>query len=170
MLAELERRTLEDLGEEATVLDYVEEWQASGRTLYELVSELSKATGYEHRRDALVKYLSTRFGDAATARLSRARARGAHALAETAKSQVDELQDVTREEIQLAKLKTDTAFWIAERWNREELGGARGPSVTVTVEHLHLDALRAPVPQIQAAIVPAIAEGGDPIDYEVTTS
>jgi hypothetical protein len=140
MIAALEQRTRDEMGEGATVLDYAEQWIASGKTILDLARDLATQMGEPISREIVSHYLNT-FSEDAKQRIAAARIAGAHALAEEAKEIVDDAE-VSREGISHAKLRADTRFWIAERWNRDELGGAKGAQINVSIGQLHLDALR----------------------------
>lgn len=169
MLARLEQRTrAEFLDEpEATHLDYVELWQASGRTLNKLAAELSAPITDSGRADTgtldcngrpadasagivsgemISRYLYTTFGaDATETRLSRARARGAHRLNDETIAIADGLtaENTTPVDIGAARLRISARQWTAERWNAAEFGQAKGTSVSISIGQLHLQALLA---------------------------
>lgn len=151
MIAELTRRAHDELGDEATPLDYAESWVASGRTILALADELSAAIGEKIMREVLSHYLNEQ--ENAETRLTRARARGAHAMVETA-VQINDDGGETREELQHAKMRSDVRLWIAERWNRDELGARNGPQINVSIGALHLDALR--VREVGTAVAAAL--------------
>lgn len=175
MIDELTRRAHEEIGDEAMPLDYAEAWIASGKTILALAEELTRATGEQIMRERLTRYLHEQ--ENADSRLSRARARGAHAMVEDALTIADTPME-TREEIAQAKLRTDVRTWIAERWNREELGARNGPQINVSIGALHLDALRVRViaePEQAAlpspdAIARAIAEHVEVLSDEDATT
>lgn len=164
MIAELEKRTRAEFGEEpASHVDYAEVWIASGGTLLELARDISVVVmGKEQhdyiRREVLSKYLNGLEGQASADTLSRARARGAHALAEGAR-QLAKDTPANRDAVAAAKLEIETTLWLAERWNREELGQQRGPNVSITFNALHLDALRARATAVASVPAPALAAG-----------
>lgn len=147
MAAELTKRTSDAvvdglLGDGATILDYAEQWVASGKTLLALADEIGEAIGQDVMREALSRYLHTTFGPEANVRLEAARRHGAHGLAERALVIVDEKQD-SREGVARAKNRSDMRLRIAGYWNRAEYGEQRQAGVTINVGNLHIDALRA---------------------------
>lgn len=124
--------------ENATPLDYVEHWQASGKTLNKLGEELKEDPEF------IVRYLRRTYGrDVVDQRLSEARARGSHRLIDNALGIADK---ATPEDVNVARLKVQTNQWTAEKWNREEFGQAKHQGITLNIGTLHLDALRAPKP------------------------
>lgn len=155
MIAELDRLTRAEFGSEpATHLDYAEFRVASGSTILQLAGELSAVVGAPIHREALSKYLASLERESDTeGTLARARARGAHAIAEHTLALADSATDET---VQATTLQIRTRQWLAERWNAAELGQLKGPSVTVNINSLMLEALRQPVPT--RAIASAIAE------------
>lgn len=141
MIAELTKRAAE-MGEPgASPLDYAVEWVASGKTVLDLAASLSAATGFDFLRESVSRYLHT-FPEAEQ-RLERARRRGAHGLVDQAVEIVDATEgEESREAIASAKLRADTRLWVAERWDRDGLGQKPSATVNLTINTLHIDALR----------------------------
>jgi hypothetical protein len=161
MLAELERRTREELGDESTHLDYAEYWLESGKTMYDLARSISGALGMQVMYASLNRYIES-LSENARDRLSHARARGAHPLVEQAISITS--RKIVKEDVPLAKLRADTRLRVAAMWNRDEFG-AKPSQVNINLNTLHIDALR------QAYIAPptqslAIADAID-TEYEL---
>jgi AraC-like DNA-binding protein len=152
MIAQLEQRTRAEFEDEPerTHLDYVADWQASGKTLRALCREINVSP------PMLSDYLRVEFGaEVARDALSRARENAAHLLAEESMEIAD---DATPAVAQVANLQVRTRQWVAERWNRRELGNQAGATLNISIGALMLDALRQPVPiQATSAIVDAIA-------------
>lgn len=175
MIAELTRRAHEEIGDDATPLDYAVLWVENGKTILALAEDLTRTMQTTIDRPQLSHYLNQQ--EEGETRLSAARARGAHALVEDAIAIADKPMD-TKEEIAQAKLRTDVRTWIAERWNREELGTRNGPQINISVGNLHMDALRFRVveePEQMALTAPdviadAIAEHVEILSDEVTTT
>lgn len=141
MTAILARWAEEDLGVTASSLDYVCAWLERGGTLLELTDELSAATGERISRDMLTRYLRAEWGEEGATQLARAREEGASAAVDDAQAIVDS-ENATREDIQRASKRADIRLWRAEREGRARYGKQEGPSVSISIGSLHLDALR----------------------------
>lgn len=141
MIAELHARAASMGEDNATPLDYVEQWVASGKTITALAAEISKASGQDIIREFLSRYIHTTYPQSEE-RLDAARRKGAHAMAEGAMGIIDDLAAPTRDELAHAKAKVETRWWVAERWNREDLGSKTNVAVTVSGDELLLKALR----------------------------
>ena len=161
VVAELRRRTVERFPDDASAseLDYVASWVADGRTLtalaHELVCSHSLVMGYLRRKCG---------ADVVASVMREARETGAHVLVEDA---LDIADAATEENVQVARLRTTTRTWVAERWNARELA-SKGPSVAlqVNVGTLMLEALRQPAIDALPAITSAIAEPADVVSVE----
>jgi len=73
---------------------------------------------------------------------SRARASAAHGLVE----EVITIADATppdQAQVALARLRTDNRRWVAGMWNREAYSDAKGPTVAIQINGLHVGALRS---------------------------
>jgi len=98
--------------------------------------------GYTTRK--LAEHFSVSLGSVSvwlrqrTEAVSRARARGAHALADQA---LDLADGATLDTERLAKLQIDTRKWLASKWNAMDYGDHR-PSLTVNIAAAHLTDLR----------------------------
>jgi hypothetical protein len=98
--------------------------------------------GYTTRR--LAEHFSVSLGSVSvwlrrrTEAVSRARARGAHALADQA---LDLADGATVDTERLAKLQIDTRKWLASKWNAMDYGEQR-PGLTVNIAAAHLTDLR----------------------------
>ena len=141
--AELLRRTEAEMGPNATILDYGEQWVAGGRTFVELAIEVSQAIGLPASREIVrsVIYKDESEPGEAERRLRLARAQGAHAMIEDAREMARDVKE-NRDAIAKAKLRTDLQQSIARGWNREEWGEAKQAGITVNIGSLHLDSLR----------------------------
>jgi len=154
MIATLNERTRAAFPDEpeATALDYVALWTASGKTLNRLAEELSTSyresdpdatenDGLPISGEMISRWLDSEFGaETAQERLTRARARGSYRM-------VDESLDIAdsvtcKDDVPAAQLRVKARQWTAEKWNPGELGQARGVNVTMNFAQLHLDALR----------------------------
>ena len=71
---------------------------------------------------------------------TRARREAASALAEQGLGIVDAVSDPS--DVPAAKLKSDYRRWMASRLGADEWGEARGATIAIQVNTLHLDALR----------------------------
>lgn len=153
---ELESRTdlMRKEEPDATVLDYVAAWFQDGRTIDALAADISRYAPTDVSRWTVMRYLNQRFGeDHVEQRLQRARLQGSHAVAEKALALTDGLIRTdgdgnpliaSRDETQAVTLQVRTRQWIAERWNPPAYGDqSKAAHVTVNLNNLHLDALRA---------------------------
>ncbi|ANN76795.1 hypothetical protein [Bordetella flabilis] len=96
------------------------------------------------------------------AALSRARTRAAFALVEEASDLIDDAPLVA-EALRKADMQAKARFWRAERLNREQFGQRVEGGVTINLNALHLDAVRAlsagrtgALPAAQAVEIPAL--------------
>lgn len=80
-----------------------------------------------------------RGGEERTASYARARARGAHSIAEDALTIADEASPA---DVQVARLRVDTRKWIAGKLNPDEYSDKQQPAVSIDLGSLALDALR----------------------------
>lgn len=165
MVSELERRTRELFEDDvATHRDYVEHWIASGFTLSKLAAEISAVTGHEIMRESIARYVSDTFGQDTRERMTDARTRGAFALVDDSIAVADE-KVLTTEDNGRNRNRIAARQWLAERWNRNELGQPKqGAMVAISVSGLHLDALRVRVIEAPAATECATVlaiEGGE---------
>lgn len=193
MIAELERRTREEYDDEqATHLDYVVRWVASGGTVIGLLDDMGQGV----KRGMLMDYLEQQFGAEVSRRMSDARIEGAHSMVEDA-AEIVEGTRADKDEIALSKLRADTKTFIAGRWNRQAYGEPRaGAQVQINIGSAFLEALRrragaarvvaAPerafrsegaeisaLPagdQASSAIDPAIAQPAQDVSFEIIES
>jgi hypothetical protein len=153
MLAELYRLAREEFGDDtpeehdAAVLNYVEGEVASGVTLTKLAARIGTALfGEPLKREMLAKWVSEaqeRLGREGT--LDRARATGAHALAEAGVDLIDGA-DTTPGAVGKAKAQLEARQFLAKAWNRDEYGEKKATTVAISFGSLHLQALmQAPV-------------------------
>lgn len=141
MIAELERLARED--EQESVLAFVLEWTKSGRTMLQLAEKISEGIESEVMRGTLDTYVRTLAPDA-TEQLRDARKIGAHGMLEESIDVTDKAGD--KDQAAVARGKASSRQWAAERWNREEMGQPKpGAGLTININTLHLDALRARV-------------------------
>jgi hypothetical protein len=168
MIAELERLASK---QDQSVLEYAEEWIASGKTILALSKRIKRATREQVSRDMLSKYLNHCTPDAA-ARLAHARLIGGHGLLEDALAIADRTKT---EDVPKARLRVQARQWAAERWS-PELAPQKGVSVTLNVGSLHLDALRAipsrVTPTAHALIAPSpdsLGGNAQVVDAEIVT-
>lgn len=155
MIHVLERRLAlwletQDEGKEYTVLDYVIDWVESGNTLTKLADEVSEVMKWDISRAMLTNYVTG--GDPIVRRrLEKARLEGAHGAVDQAVKIIDAANTSDKEQLQKAKMQADARFWVAERWNRTDLGKAPDISVVVNSNTLHLDAMRMRAVQLEPA-------------------
>lgn len=164
---ELEKRTREEWPDEPmrTSLDYAVHWVESGRTLLALVKDIGEELNEPVFRASLTEYLNAKYGDIAAVRLVRARQQGAHGLADDTLTIADEVF-ADSEHIAKARLQTDVRNRLAAAWNRDEFGQAKAGAVSVSIQMLHLDALRQPMATITITQPTAQLESGEP-DVEI---
>lgn len=147
MIHQLERRLaewVETQPEDQTfdVADFACSWVASGNTMTQLADEISASMGFDISRDMVMRYLNEGRPDLSR-RLEKARRDGAHGMVDQAIKTADNASTFSKEDLQKAKQQTDVRLWVAERWNKKELGRAPDTVITVNNNTLHLDALRA---------------------------
>jgi hypothetical protein len=166
MIAELIKRGRElaepddERTDEQLALEYVKDWVASGRTLVALAHDVTRATGVDIIREQISKWVRQVGGEEGEgAVLSHARSVGAHALVEAGLEGILTAPPV-REELQRAKLAADQGNYIAERWNREELGARNGAQVSISLTVAHLEALRARPTAVVHLEAPSTDENG----------
>ena len=146
-------------------LDYVVEWVESGKTLRDLVRQLGKEAGIVDMLPAMLTNYLRREWPEAPRRLQEARRHGAHLLVEEAVDISDDTVESAAEAAQ-ARNRMSSRHWMAERYNRDELGGSKAPAVQVNlgVGDLHLAALRAraftslPDQAVSAEVLPPATE------------
>ncbi len=132
-----------ELGEDATALDYVVYRVENGTTLTDLASEVTALFDMKVL-PSFVREAAAYGHDPATVteRLTSARARGASAIVDEAKQLIDSVPK-DRDAIAKVKEQANIRTFIASRWNRQEWGEQKGPSVNVSIGSLHIDALRS---------------------------
>lgn len=117
--------------------EYVREYIASGGTILDLANELGCSRTYLSRHlNAHEDYRPM---------IDEARREQADALAEEALQIADNLADgtVTREDIAVAKERIDVRKWLATVNNPDRYQqNKNGPTVTININQLHLDALK----------------------------
>ena len=170
MLAGLAERTRETFPNDpaATHLDYVELWQASGKTLNQLAAELSAGTESKGADadplpvsgEMISRYLYKTFDEKqGDERLTRARARGSYRLLDETVSIADNVK--AKDEVPAARLQVSARQFVLEKWNPAEFGQSRGTNITLNVSQLHLQALQArptqaiPAEKVTAALLGA---------------
>jgi hypothetical protein len=147
MIAEIERRArahFED-GDEPqekreSHLQYLIEWVQSGGTILELANKIATDLSLPITRQQLDRYIRELAPDAA-AQLAAARTPGAHAMVDRAIDIVDSAKE-DRDAVRKAQAQANVRTWVAERWNRKDLGAPKGPAISVSINTMHLDALR----------------------------
>ena len=165
IIRELTNRARAEIDDSAGPIDYAVMWVESGKTLAALAADITRVSGLTIEREQVSRVLNTITDDAAE-RLARARVRGGHAMVETTLEQTEALADRVREEnAQVAtQRELNSQRWrLAGVWN-PELREQRGANVSITLNNLHLDALR--VPGVSAKVI-ANPLQPEPIDVEV---
>jgi hypothetical protein len=143
------RNTADDEGH--TALDYVSEWVESGKTLTKLALELGEKTGFEISVPSILGYLRKEFGGSLVdQRITNARKASGHTLAEEALQIVDDADDSDANTLRKAEMQANKRLWLAERFNRTELGNDKSVAVQINVGSMHIDALRSRVVESRA--------------------
>ena len=145
MIAELDRMTREQLGDEGNVLDFAVDWVESGKTVLQLAYAVSKNIGLEIdgvqeiSRSMLERYL---FGlsDDANARLKAAQRPGARGLTDQSIEIADSAE--SKDDAATARVKVSARQWLAERWDRETFGTPKQAPVQINFGSIHLESLR----------------------------
>lgn len=132
----LKKRLLAEIGDRGGP-EYVREYIASGGTILDLANELGCSRTY------LSRHLNAQ--DDYRVVIGEARAEQADALAEEALQIADGLADDvrTKEQIAIAKERIDVRKWLATVNNPDRYQqNKNGPTVTININQLHLDALK----------------------------
>jgi hypothetical protein len=169
MLDAIERRAADyfDNDPSQTALDYVACWIEGGRTINDLAEELTLELGYLIHREWPAQQLRKQFGEQAVdRRLADARTLASHSMAEVAISIADAPVETTVD-VARAGNRIRARQWAAERWNPAQYGQQKQGNVTVNVNVLHLDMLKAvnapqPVATIEVASTQLISPGEPP--------
>ena len=138
-------KAIHAFGGEAKIFDLV----ASGQTIESLCGTVGISCGSFY--DWLEKVPSR------AESLARARARGAHSLAEQTISIADA---ATRDDVQVAKLRSDNRWRLASKLNPEVYGDKQQPLINIDLGSMALDALRKRV----IDVTPVNGLVNDPID------
>lgn len=137
--------------------EYVREYIATGGTILDLANELGCSRTY------LSRHLNAH--DAYAPVIAEARREQADALAEEALQIADNLADVdevTREQIAVAKERIDVRKWLATVNNPDRYQQNKGgPTVTININQLHLDALKKRNAGDGARVINAGDDDGD---------
>lgn len=134
---ELRKRLLAEIGDRGGP-EYIREYIASGGTILDLANELGCSRTY------LSRHLNAHDDYAPV--IAEARQEHADALAEEALQIADGMADVvniSKETIAVAKERIDIRKWLAtvNNPNRYQQNKS-GPTVTININQLHLDALK----------------------------
>lgn len=133
---ELRKRLLAEIGDRGGP-EYIREYIASGGTILDLANELGCSRTY------LSRHLNAHDDYAPV--IAEARQEHADALAEEALQIADGLADDvrTKEQIAIAKERIDVRKWLATVNNPDRYQqNKNGPTVTININQLHLDALK----------------------------
>lgn len=120
-------------------VDYAMAWLEEGGTLSSLALDIAATTGLPPMRATLDRILRKHDSEYEQ-KVTRARSIGALAMAENTLSIADTADEHNH---QVSRLRIQSRQWVAERFNKDQLGGNKGVSVSVTVGSLHLQALQA---------------------------
>ena len=133
----LKRRLLAEIADRGGP-EYVREYIATGGTILDLANELGCSRTY------LSRHLNA--NDEYRPVIEEARREQADTLAEEALQIADALADadeITRERIAVAKERIDVRKWLATVNNPDRYQqNKNGPTVTININQLHLDALK----------------------------
>ncbi len=133
----LKRRLLAEIADRGGP-EYVREYIATGGTILDLANELGCSRTY------LSRHLNA--NDEYRPVIEEARREQADTLAEEALQIADALADadeITRERIAVAKERIDVRKWLATVNNPDRYQTNKGgPTITLNINQLHLDALR----------------------------
>lgn len=153
--------------EECTPLEWVEHWVESGKTLVALADAISEVAGLTVERGQLSRIVNE-LEPGAEGRLANARTRGGHALLELNVADTDALS-VSEDSALVQKQRelNSQRSRIAAVWNRELAEQKGSTSVAITINTMHLDALRR-ANTVSARIVnPPHATLGNTQDVEI---
>lgn len=172
MIAEIERRARahfedEDLPQDqrASHLDYIVSWVQDGNTVLQLANEIAEDTGLKISSQMLGRYIRE-FDDGAQ-RVQEARQQGAHSMVDQAIDIVDNAP-ADRDAVRKAQAQANVRTWVAERWNRKDLGAPKGPAIQLNINTMHLDALRRRAAVSSATLLPQLTAGeSEDVTYEV---
>lgn len=175
MIAEIERRARahfedEDLPQDqrASHLDYIVSWVQDGNTVLQLANEIAEKLSLPITSQQLGRYIRD-FPDGAS-RVQEARQQGAHSMVDQAIDIVDKAP-ADRDAVRKAQAQANVRTWVAERWNRKDLGAPKGPAIQVSINTMHLDALRRRAAVAQVTHLPALQSGeSEDVTYEVEES
>lgn len=174
LLALTDRLAKEEIGPEATGLDWILDRVASGRTFTDIANELGAAfgpdwggpgsgTGPWSPSRAFVSLVFNRINPDAGQRIAEARKQGATAMAEQALAIVDAASTTTTATVQKARLQLDARLALAAAFDRATFG-TKAPEIQLNLGDLHIEALLRtktvgqPRPQLEplhAEILPA---------------
>ena len=108
-------------------------------------------------RNRLPSEDGTEDGETFAARYARARAQSA-ALYESKAEQA--AQEASPEDVQVARLKVDVYKWRAAMADPKGYGDRKQVEITGGLQHLHLDALRAPRVSVKATLANPMPDNG----------
>jgi hypothetical protein len=139
LLAEAQR----ELGPNADALDYVCYRVENGTTMRELAREVTAVLDFVVR-STLVEDAAAlgHEAGAATERIRKSRARGAHEMVEEGKDIIDNVAP-DRDAIAKAKEQVNVRQFIAKGWNRADWGEAPKQVTNLSIGSLHIEALRS---------------------------
>jgi len=133
----LKKRLLQEVNDRGGV-DWLQEYIAEGGTIADLATELGCSRTY------LSRHLNAEPGFRAV--ILEARGEFAEKLADEALSIADGMADVdgiTREQVAVAKERIDVRKWLAAVNSPDRFRqNPNGPSVTININQLHLEALK----------------------------
>lgn len=157
VLGALQARATSELGEDASPLDYVVHFVRGGGQISKLAEALTIELGERVHRSNLSDIVNALTADASE-RIELARKDGAAALIEETLAIADEAPDTTGG-VMKAKVRIGARQWWAERHAPEKYGAK--VQIAVSLEQLHLDALRLRTLQPADAMLPAVSSASE---------
>jgi hypothetical protein len=145
LIHELTKRAADNCEDGTAHLEYVLQWIEDGKTISQLAREISEDAKEDIFGSYITRYLADVYPEW-PARVAAARAVGSHSMIDEARDIIDELDGhiPDKDRTAVAKARAEVRQWTAERYNRRELGApVAGVSVSLSINTLHLDALRS---------------------------
>lgn len=145
LIQQLTKLAAEELEDGNAHLEYVVRWIENGGTTRDLAKLITEGAGEEITGSYVTRYLNDVYPDTYGPAMTAARSVGAFAIVEETQDIADDLTHglPDKNKTAIAKLRIDTRLWMAERYNRKELGAPKDQAVVINIGSLHMDALRS---------------------------